>query len=119
MRIYRDDARISETVERGDVPYCEFCGGVLKPNVVFFGELLPRKVMLEVEREIAECDLIIVAGTSLEVQPACLWPDDAVHHGARAIVVNLQPTYLDDRADVAIRADVAAVLPEIVEALPQ
>jgi NAD-dependent deacetylase len=115
--LYLDDARISRVVERGEVPYCELCGGVLKPNVVFFGELLPHDVLCEAEREIQECDLILVAGTSLEVQPACLWPQDAVSHGATAIVVNYQDTYIDACAAVTIHDDVAAVLPAIVDAL--
>ena len=91
---------------------------LVKPNVVFFGELLPSDVLAEVEHEVRACDLVIVAGTSLEVQPACLWPEEAMRHGAKAIVVNFQPTYLDYRADVVIREDVAAVLPAIVAGWP-
>lgn len=113
---YEDDAEVQRVVDRGEVPYCAFCGGLLKPNVVFFGALLPLDVLDEVEREVRACDLMIVVGSSLEVQPACLWPQDAMRHGARAIIVNYQETYLDERADVVIRGDVASVLPAIAEA---
>lgn len=116
-RLDADDARMAEIIDGGEVPHCTRCGGLLKPNVVFFGELLPSDVLAEVEHEVRACDLVIVAGTSLEVQPACLWPEEAMRHGAKAIVVNFQPTYLDYRADVVIREDVAAVLPAIVAAM--
>jgi NAD-dependent deacetylase len=116
-RLDADDARVAEVINCGEVSRCARCGGLLTPNVVFFGELLPSDVLAEVELEVRHCDLVIVAGTSLEVQPACLWPEDAMRHGAKAIVVNFQPTYLDYRADVVIRADVAAVLPAIVAAI--
>jgi NAD-dependent protein deacetylase/lipoamidase len=116
-RLDADDTRMAQVIDSGDVPHCARCGGLLKPNVVFFGELLPSDVLAEVEHEVRHCDLVIVAGTSLEVQPACLWPEDAMRHGAKAIVVNFQSTYLDHRAEVVIHEDVAAVLPAIVAAM--
>ncbi len=112
------DHEAAQVAERGEVPHCPRCGGLLKPNVVFFGELLPLDVLAEVAREIRLCDLVLVVGSSLEVQPACLWPEEAMRHGARAIVVNYQPTYLDDDAEVVIHDDVARVLPAIVDAIP-
>jgi len=116
-QIYRDDESITRVVEQGEVPYCGLCGGVLKPNVVFFGELLPHDVIFEVEREIRQCDLVIVAGSSLEVQPACWWPQEAMAHGAEAVIINYVETYLDERAAVAIHEDVAKALPALVAAL--
>jgi NAD-dependent deacetylase len=103
--------------QQDGVPYCGLCGGLLKPNVVFFGENLLPEMVREVECEVRACDLIIVIGSSLAVYPACDWPRDAVQHGARAIVVNYQPTHLDERADVVIHDDVATVLPAIVQAM--
>jgi NAD-dependent deacetylase len=100
----------------GKVPHCA-CGGVLKPNVILFGEQLPIQVYNEAVTEIRRCDLILVAGSSLEVTPAADIPPMAVDCGARAIVVNLQPTPFDAQADVVIHGDMAEVLPRIVDAI--
>ncbi len=110
------DAKLEETFLAGKVPHCE-CGGVLKPNVILFGEQLPVRVLNEAMAEARRCDLILVAGSSLEVTPAADIPFIAVESGAKAIIVNLQATCFDDRAAVVIRGDVATVLPEIVAAV--
>lgn len=116
-QIYRDDEPIRRIIEQGDVPYCALCGGLLKPNVVLFGELLPGAVLREVYAELQRCDVILVAGSSLEVHPAASWPETALRNGARAIIVNLSETYLDPYADVVIRRNVAEALPALVTAL--
>ena len=100
----------------GQVPYCA-CGGVLKPNVVLYGEMLPSDVVAEAQHEIEQCDLMLIAGSSLEVIPASEMPEIAAGHGAKLIVVNLEPTPVDPLADVVIHADVAEVLPRIVGAM--
>jgi NAD-dependent deacetylase len=70
--------------------------------------------MQAARRAVRECDLLLVAGSSLEVMPAAGLPVEALSYGARLIVVNLQPTYVDEQAAVVIHDDVAEVLPEIV-----
>lgn len=100
------------------IPRCK-CGGVLKPNVILFGEQLPIRVLNEAMEEARRCDLILVAGSSLEVTPAADIPYIAVESGAKAIVVNLEPTGFDARADVVIHADVADILPRITERVRQ
>jgi NAD-dependent deacetylase len=100
----------------GGVPRCPECGNVLKPNVILYGEQLPATVMWEAQRYTQQCDVMLVAGSSLEVVPACDLPRLARQHGARLILVNLQPTYMDDQADVTLHADVTDVLPLIAEA---
>jgi NAD-dependent deacetylase len=112
------DASFEQTVLDGRVPRCE-CGGVLKPNVILFGEQLPVRVLNAAMAEARNCDLILVAGSSLEVTPAADIPFVALESGAKAIIVNLEPTCLDDRADVVIHGDVALALPAIVEAVKQ
>lgn len=92
------------------VPRCD-CGGVFKPDVVLFGEDLPRGLFWLAQRAIEQCDTLIVAGTSLEVWPVNEMPLAALQRGARIIVVNRTPTYLDDRADAVIHGDVAEILP--------
>jgi NAD-dependent deacetylase len=105
-----------DRARRGEVPRCS-CGGAFKPDVVLFDELLPRGLYWLALRELETCDTLIVAGTSLEVAPVCDLPLIALKRGARLIVVNQGATYLDSRADVALREDVALALPAIVEAL--
>ena len=107
-------------VESGEVPHCPACDGLLKPDVVLFGELLPLGVLLEAQGEADRCDVMWVVGSSLEVYPAAELPMRAWQHGAKVIVINYQPTQMDTRAAVVIRDDLAMVVPHIaarVEAL--
>lgn len=108
------DHFIQEFIEHGKVPRCS-CGGVMKPNVILFGEQLPLDVLTAARHDATCCDLMLVAGSSLEVEPAASLPLVALGHGAQLIIINYQPTYLDERADVVIHADVAEVLPRISE----
>lgn len=97
------------------IPRCERCGGVLKPNVILFEEELPAHVWLAAERASRTCDLFVVVGSSLEVLPVAGLPMRALERKVPLIVVNLTPTYVDVRADVVIRGDVAQYLPRIAE----
>ena len=119
MRCYKQfavDPALQDMVRQGRIPHCD-CGGVLKPNVILFGEQLPVQVYNQAVKEARRADLILVAGSSLTVTPAADIPFFAVESGARAIIVNLEPTSLDLRADIVIHGDVADVLPQIVRAL--
>lgn len=100
----------------GRVPRCPVCGGVIKPNVVLFGEQLPIEAVNAAMEHVRQADLILVAGSSLEVMPASQLPFRVYEQGGRVIVVNLAPTHIDDRADVVIHGDVAEVLPRIAQA---
>ena len=95
------------------VPRCD-CGGLLKPDIVFFEERLPLDVFAEAERALRDCDLVIVAGSSLEVMPAGQLPLVAVRRGARLIIVNRDRTALDGFADVVLAGDVADLLPGLM-----
>jgi NAD-dependent deacetylase len=101
--------------ETGDVPRCPRCGAVLKPDVILFGEQLPHKAWLEAQYEARQCDLMLVAGSSLEVLPVAGLPMQALDRGAHLIIINNAPTYLNVRADVTLLEDVARVLPAIAE----
>ncbi len=113
-RVVPVDGILDDFLSRGKVPTCA-CGGVLKPNAILFGEQLPLQVLTTARQDLLACDLVLVAGSSLEVEPAADLPLTALGRGARLIIVNYQPTYLDEKADVVIHADVADVLPRIVE----
>jgi len=100
-------------LENGEIPCCPNCAGQLKPDVVLFGEQLPAQVWLKAQSVSKECDLMIVAGSSLEVLPVAGLPMRAVEHGAHLIIINQTQTYIDVRADVVFTEDVAVILPQI------
>jgi NAD-dependent deacetylase len=104
-------------VDDGQMPLCLDCGGVLKPNVVLFGEELPADALQEAQRLARRCDVMLVAGSSLEVWPVADLPRLARSAGARLVIVNREPTPLDDLAEVVVRADVAEALPALAEAV--
>ncbi len=99
--------------DTGLVPYCELCGGLLKPDVVLIGEQLPHEIVSEAMKLLEDCDLIIVAGSSMRVTPACTFPIKPLDEGAHMVIINNDPTYLDERADVVFREDIAEVLPRL------
>lgn len=102
-------------IASGEVPRCSCCGGVLKPDVILFGEQLPQAAWFQAQRDTRECDLMMVAGSSLEVLPVAGLPLQALDRGAHLIIVNNSPTYLNVRADVTIMENVAEIIPAIAE----
>ncbi len=100
-------------VASGEMPRCRTCGGLLKPDVVLFGEMLPVGALLEAQSQADRCDVMLVAGSSLEVYPAAHLPRRARRHGADVILVNYQPTEMDAEAAVVIQDDLAVYLPKI------
>ena len=109
---------IMEKANGGGVPRCE-CGGVIKPDVVLFGESLPFQAMNQAQRDAMDCDVMLVVGSSLTVAPASLLPQAALQGGAHIIVVNLQETYIDSSARVVLREKVEIALPAILELINQ
>lgn len=103
-------------LETQAVPLCTHCKGVLKPNVILFGEQLPVRIMEKAKKLARLCDLMIVVGSSLEVVPVSELPLEAVSNGAHLIIVNFDETYADQYADVVIHADVVEVLPQFAAA---
>jgi NAD-dependent deacetylase len=91
-------------------PACPDCEGRLKPDVVFFGESLPGDVLEEAVAESGGCDLFLVVGSSLVVQPAASLPVIAKNQGAKLAIINKDPTPLDGVADVVLRRAASEVL---------
>ncbi len=102
-------------VDEGTIPACPRCGAVLKPDVILFGEQLPQKAWFDAQHASRNCDLMIVAGSSLEVMPVANLPMQAVDRGAHLLIVNNSPTYIDVRADAVLNGDVVDIIPAIVE----
>ncbi|MBN2469728.1 MAG: NAD-dependent deacylase [Anaerolineae bacterium] len=108
---------ITRYLSSGDIPYCQSCGGVIKPNVILFGEQLPVRELLGAKQAARQCDLMIVIGSSLEVSPAGGFPMLAQEHGAKLVIINYQETYIDSRADILLRENAAEVVPMIAAAV--
>jgi NAD-dependent deacetylase len=112
--VFASDPFLESFIANQDIPSCSDCGGVLKPNLILYGEQLPVKVMNQATRLAKTADLMIVAGSSLETSPAGNLPFWASESGARLIIINIQPTPADYLADVVIRANVVDLLPRLV-----
>lgn len=94
-------------------PSCPKCGSLLKPDIVLYEEMLPQDSWEQAEEACEESELILIAGTSLEVMPASSLPLEGFHRGAKLVIINLSPTPLDTLAESVITLDVAIALPEL------
>ncbi len=95
----------------GVPPRCSACGAMMRPGVVWFGEALPRVARYRAEHAAETADLCLVVGTSGLVYPAAGLPGIAKDHGAHVIVVNPEPSALDQTADIVLRGPAGVVLP--------
>ncbi len=99
----------------GKSPHCPSCGGLLKPDIIFFGEPLNQKALTRAVELAKASDVFMAIGTSLSVSPANQLPLYAKMNGAKLIIINEGPTEEDELADILIRERVEFVLPEIVK----
>lgn len=111
------DHFIVDYLQSGSIPYCPACGKILKPDLVLFGEQLPVRTWLRAQEACKKCDLMIVAGSSLEVLPVAGLPMRALENGAHLLIINQSHTYLDVRADVVFHEDLAAIIPLLVQSV--
>ena len=91
-----------------EIPRCKDCGGVIRPNVTLYGEPLPKYVCIGAIREITNADTLIVAGTSLAVEPAASFLGH--FRGKHLVVLNRDPIPAEEQAELVIRGDVAEVM---------
>lgn len=112
-----DAGPVHDRVRDGErPPRCAECDGILKPDVVLFGEELPEGAHQTAQMYARQADVFLAVGSSLQVQPAASLPRVAGHRGT-LVVINLEETPVSDGADYDIRADVTDVLPAIVDRL--
>jgi NAD-dependent deacetylase len=117
FRVYPAMPLIIAFLESNTLPTCEDCGHILKPNAILYGEQLPAQALVPAQRDARVCDVMLVAGSSLEVYPAAELPAIARRSGATLILINLGETPIDSMAEIIIHNDVANVLPQIASAL--
>jgi NAD-dependent deacetylase len=94
-------------------PKCS-CGGILRPDVVFFGEPLPREALAFAENAAKNCEVFMVLGSSLLVYPAAQLPLIAKRNEAILIIINIDTTPMDEIADINIHESASQVLSEVI-----
>jgi len=118
---YHDESApyFDKFLQTDEAPICPRCGSVMKPDIILFGEALPHDMVVAAQEATLHSDLMLVAGSSLEVMPAADLPALAVRSGSKLIIATLGMTPLDHLADVIIRDDVAKTLPWLAEHLSE
>jgi len=110
-------ARVLELLADAPVPACPACGGVLKPDVVFFGELLPQEAIDRAFALAASAGLLLVVGSALEVHPVAGLPYETLNAGGAVAIVNRGPTAFDSRATLKLDGSAGETLAALVRAL--
>lgn len=98
-------------LESDGIPRCRDCGGVIRPNVVLYGEALPKYVCIGAIREITNADTLIVAGTSLMVEPAASFLSH--FRGKNLVVINKDPISAEEQATLVLHGDVAEIMGQL------
>jgi NAD-dependent deacetylase len=98
----------------GEPPRCPRCNDWLRPDVVWFGEMLDAATLQQAQTAAASCDVMLVIGTSGLVYPAAGLPAEAARCGAKVIIVNPNASDLDELAAVVVRGTAAVELPELL-----
>lgn len=102
-------------INAGDLaPECKKCGGFLKAATISFGQAMPLEEMQRAAEACYACDVFIAVGSSLVVHPAAAFPALAKQAGAHLIIINRDPTPLDDIADLVVNEEIGKVLPQLV-----
>ncbi len=108
--------QIRARLDEGEkIPECESCQGILKPDIVLFGEALPKKVFEEASRRSSSADLFMVIGSTLIVYPAAYMPVYAVDSGAKLVIINLSSTPMDKQASVLIKAKAGETMSKVIK----
>ncbi len=109
---------LQQRIEAGDEdPQCGLCGGYLKAATILFGQPIPRADLDQAIALAQNCDLFLVIGSSLRVSPAARLPMLAVERGMPLVIINREPTPLDSRADVVLRANAGETMAYLIERL--
>jgi len=116
-RVGREE--IQQRLEAGavTVPLCDVCGGFLKPATISFGQPMPEEETAAAFEHARSCDLFIVIGSSLVVMPAAQLPVAAAQCGAPLVLVNREPTPVDDLASVVLRGSAGRLMSELMDAV--
>jgi len=109
--------RVLELLAEADAPACPSCGALLKPDVVFFGELLPVDAIERAAALARAASLLLVVGSALEVYPVAGLPEQTLQAGGALAIVNRGPTPFDAQATLRVEGSAGEVLPAVLDAL--
>ncbi|MEZ0150794.1 MAG: NAD-dependent deacetylase [Candidatus Reddybacter sp.] len=102
---------IKKNFERDEsLPVCDHCDGLVKAATISFGQAMPEQAMLQAQVAASECDLFLAVGSSLQVYPAAGFPLVAKRSGAKLVIINRDPTAMDDSADLLIHDEIGLTL---------
>jgi len=105
-------------LESGNLdPHCDMCDGFVKPATISFGQPMPKKATIDAYECASRCDLFLMAGSSLQVEPAASMPREAHRAGAKLIFINRTKTPYDQLASLIFREDAGEVLGDILQRL--
>jgi NAD-dependent deacetylase len=117
-KCFDEGTLVSSWKDTGDVPpKCPACGGLLRPDVVWFEEPMPEAEMEQAMTASTTCDVFFSIGTSTVVYPAAALPSEALRSGAAVVEINPQPTPFTVQAHFALAGAAGVVLPELMKAL--
>ena len=114
--------RFDNDVQPGEAkqaPRCRMCGGLMRPDVVWFGEMLPEEEFTAAEEAARRCELFLSVGTSAVVYPAAGLPLAAASAGAYVVEVNTERTDISSRLDETLLGPAGTILPELVAIMEQ
>jgi NAD-dependent deacetylase len=97
-----------------DDPACRSCGGILKSATISFGQGLVQRDLMRSELAARECDLLLAVGSTLAVYPIAGVVPVAKRAGARIVIINAEPTEMDEIADAVLRGSISDILPQLV-----
>jgi NAD-dependent deacetylase len=116
-KCFVENVVVADWRDTGEVPpRCPYCGGHLRPDVVWFGELLPPGALARAEAAAAQCDFFLSIGTSAAVYPAAQLPVTALQQGATVVEINPQPTPLSSMVSFSLRGRSGEILPRLLTA---
>ena len=108
-----NDIEVDETNKKA--PKCDECGGLIRPDIVWFGEILPQETFSTGERKAAESDICFIVGTSAVVYPAAYIPITAKQSGSYLVEINIESTEISGYVDESFFGEAGKVLPQILE----
>jgi NAD-dependent deacetylase len=113
-KCWREDCLVETWEDSGEIPpRCPHCGSLLRPDVVWFGEILPQNALQSAREATQECEVFFSIGTSSLVEPAASLPYLALQAGGCVIEVNLFPTPLTSQASYVLNGTAGKILPEL------
>ena len=104
-----------EFEEEGSVLPCQTCGGIIKTATISFGQAMPEEEMVTATNMTKECDLMIVLGSSLTVYPAAAFPEEVATSGKPIVIINREPTSLDNQAFLRIGEGIGKTMSSVVD----